>query len=155
MSVRGKILEVMYGKEPLTAKRISESCGLDSSTVSKALNSMAASEIVHEVSNTTIRGRKLYKLKDISYIPRGAVRDFVKENPGCTLQQVIDGIGCRKQTAREYITNAIRNGKMIKGCNSSGEQTYTMEESKLTRFGCANPLTMIFNQRITLARLNK
>lgn len=154
MSVREKILAAMASREKKTAKLISTETGIDSTTVSKHLSEMVARGLAeHHPMNHG--ARRTYTLSGRAPTPRGAVSGFIRENPGCTLQQIIDGTNCRKQTAMEYTKGAVGRGRMTKKINDKGEYVYEFTAEKLTRFGCANPLTMIFNQRLQMARLNK
>ncbi|AGN89466.1 MarR family transcrition regulator [Serratia phage Eta] len=80
-------------------------------------------------------------------IERGAVRKFIEQNSWLTVPQIAEGIGCKQATVREYLRNAVREGRAIRVSGTNGD-TYAAAGDNGMPFGCANPLIMMFNNAL-------
>lgn len=80
-------------------------------------------------------------------IERGAVRKFIEQNSWLTVPQIAEGIGCKQATVREYLRNAVREGRAVRVSGPNGN-TYAASGNEGMPFGCANPLIMMFNNAL-------
>jgi hypothetical protein len=80
-------------------------------------------------------------------IERGAVRKFIEKNSWLTVPQIAEGIGCKQATVREYLRNAVREGRAVRVSGPNGN-TYAASGNEGMPFGCANPLIMMFNNAL-------
>lgn len=80
-------------------------------------------------------------------IERGTVRRFIEQNPWLTMPQIAEGIGCTQATVREFLRNAVRDGRVIRVSSPNGD-TYAAGGANGMPFGCANPLIMMFNNAL-------
>lgn len=88
-------------------------------------------------------------------IERGAVRKFIEQNAWLTISQIAEGIGCKQSTVREYLRNAVREGRAVCISGTNGD-TYASAGENGMPFGCANPLIMMFNNALKqVAESNK
>lgn len=80
-------------------------------------------------------------------IERGAVRKFIEQNSWLTVPQIAEGIGCKQATVREYLRNAVREGRAVRVSGPNGN-TYAASGNEGMPFGCSNPLIMMFNNAL-------
>lgn len=153
MTIRSDVIDLLRFNGPMSMSRIYELISMEGTKTS--LSSKLSKMVLEgDISMSGERGKRIYSLVS-KKIARGTVRKFIEDNPGLTIEQIARGIPCSTATAREYIRVAACNGIVIRKKNSDGEFTHSIKPESEYRFGCANPLTMMFNQRINEARLNK
>lgn len=154
MTIKEQIIKTMGYESEMTARKISELSGIPREDVSKCLHTMVRKG--QAVDCGTKGGRKLYTLTGSrAVLPRGAIRKYIRENPGLTVAQIVSGMPCRKNTAESYIRNAFRDGYLARSVNQNGEFTWSVIETTEMPFGCGNPLTLMFNHALAEVRKNQ
>lgn len=156
-TARSKVIKALQDNAGwMTARKVSEFCDdLSASYAGKVLYNMECAAIVESRSNPEGKRREYRLRESLSRLPRGTVKAFIEDNPGLTIDEIASGIPCRKQTVFEFVRNSIRDGRMTRTKNDSGEWCYTAPKFVDMPFGCANPLTMAFNQAIAKVRSGK
>lgn len=155
-TLQNRLIEAMRGKEWMTSNQI---CHLlpegYNPEVSKILHYMVGMSLAE--SRPTKRGKKReFKLISVNCsIPRGTVRRFISENPGLTVEEISNGIPCRKATVNEYLRNAMRDERVTREKNDKGQWAYTMKEENNLPFGMQNPTRFMFEELLKSARNNK
>lgn len=154
MTIKDTIIKVMTSEPKMTARMIGDIIKMDAGIVSKHLSNMVRNGYAFECG--TIAGRKLYTLSNKKQsIPRGTIKKYITAHPGRTIEQIANGVPCRHGAVNDYIRTAMRDGLVIRSVNSSGQSVYSVVEKENVPFGCANPMTALFNQLLAEARKNK
>lgn len=152
MSNRDIILEILKMSD-MTIRQLCKETGLGSQQVSHCIYKMKISGYIAE--NGTKGGRKVYCINSKkTHLPRGTVRAYLEKHPGLTVDELAEGIPCRRPTVFEYLKNAFRDAKVLRSKNDDGEWIYEIAPDLEMTFGCANPLTMMFNKAISNVRAN-
>lgn len=155
-TLKNKVIDAMRDNEWMTSNQISklitDACAPE---VSKILHYMVGMSFAE--SRPTKRGkRREFKLISVNCsIPRGTVRRFISENPGLTVEEISNGIPCRKATVNEYLRNAMRDERVTREKNENGQWAYTMNEENNLPFGMQNPTRFMFEELLKSARNNK
>lgn len=123
--------------------------------VSKTLHYMVG--LSQAESRPTKHGkRREFRLISVNCgMPRGTVRRFISENPGLTVEEISQGIPCRKATVNEYLRNAMRDDRVTREKNEEGIWAYTIKEETKLPFGMQNPTRFMFEELLKSVRNNK
>ncbi|EED3922793.1 MarR family transcriptional regulator [Salmonella enterica subsp. enterica serovar Give] len=77
------------------------------------------------------------------------VMEYVMLHPGLTSGEIARGLGRTSSSVGGSLTSLYNSGSLVRETNDRGESVYRVNDMP---FGCANRLTMIFNQRLSEAR---
>ncbi|EAA2617521.1 MarR family transcriptional regulator [Salmonella enterica] len=77
------------------------------------------------------------------------VMEYVMLHPGLTSGEIARGLGRTASSVGGSLTSLYNSGSLVRETNDRGESVYRVNDMP---FGCANRLTMIFNQRLSEAR---
>ncbi|ECG1392090.1 TPA_asm: hypothetical protein GNB58_005099 [Salmonella enterica subsp. houtenae serovar 45:g,z51:-] len=77
------------------------------------------------------------------------VIEYVMLHPGSTSVEIARGLGRTACSVGGSLRPLYSSGALVRETNDNGESVYRVNDMP---FGCANPLTMIFNQRLIEAR---
>ncbi|EBJ7457271.1 hypothetical protein ACFDWB_005352 [Salmonella enterica] len=77
------------------------------------------------------------------------VMEYVMLHPGSTSGEIARGLGRTTSSVGGSLRPLYNSGALVRETNDKGEDVYRVNDMP---FGCANRLTMIFNQRLSEAR---
>ncbi|EBY1953826.1 MarR family transcriptional regulator [Salmonella enterica subsp. enterica serovar Sandiego] len=77
------------------------------------------------------------------------VMEYVMLHPGSTSVEIARGLGRTASSVGGSLRPLYSSGVLVRETNDNGESVYRVNDMP---FGCANRLTMIFNQRLSEAR---
>lgn len=75
--------------------------------------------------------------------------EYLKQNPGSSVQQISAGIKKAKKVISGEIANNLATGVIVREKGNGGVMVYSINDMP---FGCSNRLTMMFNQLLKESR---
>ncbi|ECH0822122.1 MarR family transcriptional regulator [Salmonella enterica] len=77
------------------------------------------------------------------------VMEYVMLHPGSTSGEIARGLGRTTSSVGGSLTSLYNSGALVRETNDNGDSVYRVNDMP---FGCANRLTLIFNQRLSEVR---
>ena len=146
MNTRDKILNHLKTNIPTSAAQFAKLLKCQKSHINLLLRDLIADKQIERISNSV----KYYRLASLHHERTEAVLSYLDEHETGMAVEISTATGIDKRLVTKMLKHLHENGELHRDWCHKNAWVYS--KKPVFNFGCANPLTDLFNQRLREVR---